>query len=278
MLSRTNRILTMGGAASALAFIVGCSQPATPTSPSAASSGSLAVVRQAELNAFEVCKDYSGTVGPAVTINVTVDTDNNGSIDSSSSIQLSNGQCQEIWSDTGSGADLVTVTEVVPAGYTVSFVRSRLLLTTLTVDPPVQGNSASGLVALGDRGTLVVFTNTPVTSLPGTQGCTPGYWKGDQHFDSWPAPYTPNTLFSAVFENAFPGMTLLEVLQQGGGGLKALGRHTVAALLNAESGGVAYPMTTAQVISAFNAAFPGGNISGLHLQLEALNEAGCPLN
>jgi hypothetical protein len=131
---------------------------------------------------------------------------------------------------------------------------------------------------MGDRGTLVVFTNTPVTTLPGTQGCTPGYWKQDQHFDSWPAPYTPDTLFSAVFEDAFPGMTLLEVLQQGGGGLKALGRHTVAALLNAQSGGVSYPLTTAQVIAGFNAVFPGGDYETLHLRWAAFNEAGCPLN
>ena len=40
----------------------------------------------------------------------------------------------------------------------------------------------------------------------------------------------------AGFDDAFPGMTLLEVLSQGGGGLNALGRHTVAALLNAASG------------------------------------------
>ncbi len=63
----------------------------------------------------------------------------------------------------------------------------------------------------------------------GGEGCTPGYWKQSQHFDSWTG-YSPSTQFSAVFENAFPGKTLLQVLEQGGGGLNALGRHTVAAL------------------------------------------------
>ena len=63
-------------------------------------------------------------------------------------------------------------------------------------------------------------------------GCSQGYWK---NHSSWPWPYTQSTLFGDVFEDAFPGMTLHAVLWQGGGGLNALGRQTVAALLNASS-------------------------------------------
>ena len=116
------------------------------------------------------------------------------------------------------------------------------------------------------------------------QGCTPGYWKQSQHFDSWTAPYTPGTLFSSVFENAFPGLTLLQVLQlRGSDGdaqnqLNALGRHTVAALLNAASGVVDYEFTTAQVIAAFNAVFPGGDYEGQKNIFATENESGCPLN
>jgi hypothetical protein len=72
-------------------------------------------------------------------------------------------------------------------------------------------------------------------------------------------------------------MTLLEVLQQGGGGLNALGRHTVAALLNAASDDVAFGPTPQQIIDAFNAVFPGGDYSTLKNRLERLNEQGCPL-
>jgi hypothetical protein len=72
-------------------------------------------------------------------------------------------------------------------------------------------------------------------------------------------------------------MTLLQVLGQGGGGLKALGRHTVAALLNAASPDVASGYTTAQVIAAFNAAFASGNYTALHDEFEDANEQGCPL-
>jgi hypothetical protein len=84
--------------------------------------------------------------------------------------------------------------------------------------------------------------------------------------------------FSAVFDNAFPGKTLLDVLENGGGGLNALGRHTVAALLNAASSGVDYDLTSAQVISLFNAAYPGGDYEALKNRFAGFNEQGCPLN
>jgi hypothetical protein len=73
-------------------------------------------------------------------------------------------------------------------------------------------------------------------------------------------------------------MTLLEVLDLGGGGLNALGRQTVAALLSAASGDVDYDMTVAQVISAFNSVFPGGDYETLKNRLDFLNNQGCPLN
>jgi hypothetical protein len=116
--------------------------------------------------------------------------------------------------------------------------------------------------------------------MAGGEGCTPGYWKQEHHFDSWTAPFTPAMLFSDVFENAFPGMTLLQVLQQGGGGLTALGRHTVAALLNGASSGVSYDESVASVIDLFNQVFPGSNsaYTSLKNNFENLNEQGCPLN
>jgi hypothetical protein len=89
--------------------------------------------------------------------------------------------------------------------------------------------------------------------------------------------YSPSQQFSDVFENAFPGLTLLDVLKQGGGGLQALGRHTVAALLNASSG-INFGLTTTQVIDAFNAVFPGGAYETQKNAFAALNERTCPLN
>lgn len=112
------------------------------------------------------------------------------------------------------------------------------------------------------------------------QGCTPGYWKQQHHFADWTAPYEPGDEFSAYFEDAFPGLTLVQVLNGKGGGLTALGRHTVAALLNAANSEVSYDLTTGEVIDAFNAVYPGskGDYQNLKNELEAFNEQGCPLN
>ncbi|HVR76484.1 MAG TPA: hypothetical protein VMT52_19295, partial [Planctomycetota bacterium] len=90
----------------------------------------------------------------------------------------------------------------------------------------------------------------------------------------------PSTKFSDVFDNAFPGKTLLAVLKLRGGGLNALGRHTVAALLNAASGGVSFDLSAGEVIDAFNDAFPGSASSyeSLKNMFDRLNNQGCPLN
>jgi uncharacterized repeat protein (TIGR01451 family) len=108
-------------------------------------------------------------------------------------------------------------------------------------------------------------------------GCTPGYWKQEQHFDSWVA-YTTTTQFSSVFENAFPGKTLLDVLKLNGGSLNKLGAHTVAALLNSKNPAVGYAYTTGQVIQMFNDAYPNGDYNKLKDKFEKENEKGCPLN
>jgi hypothetical protein len=128
-------------------------------------------------------------------------------------------------------------------------------------------------------GVILVFNYTlrPPPPPPGGEGCTPGYWKQSQHFGNWTAPYTPGTLFSAVFADAFPGKTLLEVVGMGGGGLNALGRHTVAALLNAASADVDGDFTTAEVITAFNAAFVSGDYETQKNIFAASNEQGCGL-
>lgn len=112
----------------------------------------------------------------------------------------------------------------------------------------------------------------------GGQGCTPGFWKNTGSANWATTGYSPNQQFSSVFENAFPGMTLDQVLGQGGGGLNALGRHTVAALLNAASTGVSYEYTPAEVIAKFNAVYPGGDYETLKNDFEAQNQLGCPLN
>jgi hypothetical protein len=120
----------------------------------------------------------------------------------------------------------------------------------------------------------------------GARGCSPGYWKQAHHFDSYPAAYPPSTLFNAAFglpANTAPyaGKTLPQVAAMGGGGLNALGRQAVAALLSAASPGVDYPLGSGEVIVAVRNAVLSGDknkIESLKDQLDAFNNRGCPLN
>ncbi|MGE3179290.1 MAG: hypothetical protein AB7O32_17600 [Vicinamibacterales bacterium] len=132
-------------------------------------------------------------------------------------------------------------------------------------------------VRSGDQSALCTVTaNTPPPDTRCDEGCTPGYWKQPHHYDSWTG-YSPGTPFASVFENAFPGKTLGEVLALNGGGLDALGRHAVAALLNAASPGVDFEVDAATVIREFNRVYPGGDYETLKNRLAAMNERNCPL-
>jgi hypothetical protein len=126
-----------------------------------------------------------------------------------------------------------------------------------------------------------VITECKVTT--GLQGCTPGYWKQDQHFDSWQV-YAPTDKFNTVFGVTGPfadSLTLLDALKLGGGGANALARHAVAALLDSANAGVDYALTSAQVIADTKAALESGSatkIEGTKNLFAVLNERGCPLN
>lgn len=117
---------------------------------------------------------------------------------------------------------------------------------------------------------------------PGNEGLTPGYWKN--HVSAWAAPYTAGTtLAQAGFTGGlFQSTTLLAALQGGGGpGLsgaqKILYRAAVAALLNAASADVDYPLTVAQVLAQTNAAVATGDrdtILALAATLDGYNNLG----
>jgi plastocyanin len=117
----------------------------------------------------------------------------------------------------------------------------------------------------------------------GSQGCSLGYWKQSQHFHSWTG-VSPTDSFETVFGvDAFPGNpTLLDVLWMGGGGVNALGRQAVAALLNALSPQVAFPITSGQVITQTRNAILSHNawtIAQLSTQYDGWNNrCTCGLN
>ncbi len=111
------------------------------------------------------------------------------------------------------------------------------------------------------------------------QGCGQGYWKN--HTDRWPVAYATTSDFDAVFGvNAFtPDITLLQALKREGGGVNALARQAVAALLNAASPDVAYPTSVEQVIVTVQSALAGGgSIEAAKNEFERNNRLDCPLD
>jgi hypothetical protein len=136
-------------------------------------------------------------------------------------------------------------------------------------------------------GTLAVDEVPPPP--PGSQGCTPGYWKN--HLGSWAVTgYSPSQALSSVFSPTGLGTlgssTLHQALSFGGGSTitakkQILLRAAVASLLNAAHPGVAFGSTPAQVVSAVNAALESNNkdtIVNLATVLDRRNNGGCKLN
>lgn len=125
----------------------------------------------------------------------------------------------------------------------------------------------------------------------GDEGCTPGFWKNNWckwDGSAWePTGYAGGDLFSSVFDRTIEvtvkrhvvtDPTLYQALNAQGGGINALARHAVAALLNAASPDVDYAMSKAAVISAVQAAIDSGEVQALADDLADYNEAGCPID
>lgn len=173
------------------------------------------------------------------------------------------------------------------AGYTTTSVGTYNWVATYN------GDSNNSVVS-SPCGTEQVVITKPL----GKQGCTPGFWKNPKHFALWTG-YSPAQLVGSVFVvpatfadgtdgTSLSSSTLAQALAfQGGstlnGASQILLRAAVAGLLNSTSSGVAYPMTTAQIISSVNAALASGDrntIINLAAQIDAANNGlgGCPLS
>lgn len=77
-------------------------------------------------------------------------------------------------------------------------------------------------------------------------------------------------------ESSFGG-TLLEAVERGGKGEKSLGKHAVAALLNAASPDVNYAFTTGEVIRMVQDAYEEDDFDPARKVLEKENKRGCPI-
>ena len=137
---------------------------------------------------------------------------------------------------------------------------------------------------------IVAGSAPPVTAQewPAAQGCKVSYWKQRANLESWRATgYSPSDRFVAVFgRKTFGNMTLRQVIrQEGSSKVKALGRETVAGLLNSASPGIWYAMRTEneyrtlpdEVITFFRNALKDGRTNKWLYHFKVANEAGCPM-
>jgi hypothetical protein len=124
-------------------------------------------------------------------------------------------------------------------------------------------------------------------------GCTPGYWRQEHHFDSWPEGIAPGDTIYAVcndpdlvlvcgygFTYIDPEITLIDALWAKGGGENAFLRHGAAALLSSLHPEVAEP-PTCHVCGNLNDPYgpdPVHDFEGHKNWFEGYNEIGCPLD
>jgi uncharacterized repeat protein (TIGR01451 family) len=225
----------------------------------------------ATTNLFQpaVTLDKSANVSTAQvgdTINYTIVVSNTGSPDSPACV--------------GNVVDpLLGINQAVSlaAGASITITDSHTVLAT---DPDPLVNTATLTCSPAGFPNVLTAKDSVTVDIvrKGGEGCTPGFWKQDQHFDSW-VGYSPTDSFEDVFGVDVPGdPTLLEALNAGGGGINALMRHAVAALLNASNPDVDSDFTVAEVIALVQEAIATGDYERIKDILAAANEQGCPLN
>jgi uncharacterized repeat protein (TIGR01451 family) len=178
---------------------------------------------------------------------------------------------------------LDSVTLAPGENVTIQYVSSNLTAGNYTNTVNVTGQHQLGTVEDSDVATCEV-------EAAGFEGCTPGFWKENAenwNAVAWPDAYEPSDEFFDVFgvhitvkvgKQSITDPTLLEALNAQGGGINALARHAVAALLNSAQDFVEYPMTTAEVIDAVQDAVNSGDknlIESTKSEFAENNELGC---
>ena len=284
---RTSRLLL---AAAALA-LVACSDAPTGTGRTGLRPGDLrATTSPGTPSKTAVCK-----VGPAGNYTFTVSsspdvikTDGwNGTLLVSNPFTVAAGTCVDVFQGAPP-ADLLYVREInLPAGISIDKIDLQVNGGDCLTDPffcPITftGTDNVHFETWDIHSFTVTFYNKGTTPPPTGQGCTPGYWKN--HTERWPSTgYKTTDDFNTVFgvvgnPRAFnPSLTLLKAAQNGGGGLNALGRHAVAALLSS-SVLPNYGLTKTQVIQIVHDAIVSGSYEPTKNVLAQLNMQGCPLN
>lgn len=229
-----------------------------------------------------VCAFFGNDLGPSGTFNASAPAGEDVYVGDFSITPVPH--CLEVWNATSAGTIPVSASYVsASAGFELERIVVAVGDGVAETNFENLYNVTSASVNVNDAVGGFIWFKFVEKDIPtgGGEGCTPGYWRQSQHFDSWTLPYTPSTPFSAVFADAFPGQTLLDVVWARGGGINALGRSAVAALLNAAASSVNYDLSVQDVIDDFNAAFASGNRRTIEQQKDVfdfLNNQGCPLN
>ncbi len=240
----------------------------------------------------------AATVAPGGTVNLTVTEQNDGQLALTSPQVVVNDGTSDIATlvappDSGD----TNTNGVLDVGETWTWTISGVVInadTTFTATGSGTDPLDNVITYPGDAQEQDAVTVT----VTGNEGCTPGFWKNNAvnwEANAWCDAYSPDDLFSAVFgvtitiftggnpknnANYITDPTLLQALGANGGGINALARDAVAALLNACSDCVNFGLTTDEVIAEVQAAIAAGDaaIQSLHEDLDFLNNAGCPIN
>lgn len=217
-----------------------------------------------------LCKSWADDANPAPNRSFAFTVAANGA---SSTVDVFVGECIDL--GPYAPGTQVTITEIVPSGFRIATIW-RVFRD--VDDVAITTNPTSPSITFTVDGVRQVFFKNAVaeTPPPGLAGCTPGFWRQDQHFPYW-IGYRPGDAFSSVFGVTRAG-TLLQNVRANGGGANALARHAVAALLNAASPEVQYPYSAAEVIAAVQSAFATGDFERVKDRLEQANELGCTVD
>jgi Ca2+-binding RTX toxin-like protein len=165
---------------------------------------------------------------------------------------------------------------------------------TVTVQAGSHTNTAT--VTAFEPRTVQTATSSNTASYfgrTGAEGHTPGFWKTNVDTKgaiAWPRtsagtlvlePGQPVSSLFAGLPAPLADLTLVDALGLGGGGIDALLRHAVSAVLNAVHPWVSYPLSVQEIVTRVNAAIASseaGAIDSLKNVLQGYNELGSDLD
>ena len=232
--------------------------------------------------------DNDSTTGPHVAAGSTVTW--TYTVTNTGNVALANVVVTDDNGTPGNAADDFTVGTIasLAAGASASLTQTGIAVagqygnvgTATGTDAFIPGNTVTAANPdhyFGDSPAIVIKKYVNEVTNIGGEGLTPGYWKQSQHFSDW-VGYTQSQLYNTVFGvSDSPTLTLLGALQRGGGGANALGRHAVAAILNAANLNVNYLYTFAQIKAMVQQAYLSSDFETPKDLFEAQNQLGADL-